>query len=94
LYSLILSQLEEDDDCLLPAYDAELVELPESFQTTTVPSKEHDARIEPNWGWAHETCQTGPLCPVRVAFKTGSFPGSTEKTRTDRSELAVAKASP
>lgn len=38
-----------------------------SFQIMTVPSYEQDARRDPNFGWAHATCQTGPLWPVNVA---------------------------
>ena len=33
-----------------------------SFQMITLPSYEHDAKICPNFGCAHATCQTGPVC--------------------------------
>jgi hypothetical protein len=29
---------------------------------SALPSYEHDARIEPNFGCAQATCQTGPVC--------------------------------
>jgi hypothetical protein len=35
---------------------------PTSFQINTRPSYEHDARIEPKEGCAHDTCQTGAVC--------------------------------
>ena len=31
-----------------------------SFQMRTLPSNEHEARIEPNEGWAHARACTGP----------------------------------
>lgn len=33
-----------------------------SFQMRTLPSYEQDARMWPNLGCAHATCQTGPVC--------------------------------
>mmetsp|Transcript_1046 Transcript_1046/g.2272 ORF Transcript_1046/g.2272 Transcript_1046/m.2272 type:complete len:255 (+) Transcript_1046:236-1000(+) len=38
-----------------------------SRYSMTEPSNEHAAKITPNIGWHHETCQTGPSAPVNVA---------------------------
>lgn len=42
-----------------------------SFQMITFPSYEHDARIWPNFGCAHATCHTGPVCLVGLSRMSG-----------------------
>ena len=55
----------------------------------TLPSYEHDAKMTPNFGWAHDTCHTGPSWPVNVAVFTKRSPEAS-KTFIERSELHVA----
>jgi hypothetical protein len=39
-----------------------------SFQMSTLPSYEQEARIWPNLGCPHATCQTGPVCLCKSVY--------------------------
>lgn len=80
--------------------------LPTSFQMNTRPSYEHEARIEPNEGWAHATCQTGAVCllsalvsragahPFRTTGSPFASPLTTLKIRMVLSDDPVASLLP
>lgn len=64
-----------------------------SFHTMTRWSNEHDARTDPNFGCAQQTCHTGPSCPRRSARCVCVSP-TMSKTLTERSEEHVANLRP
>mmetsp|Transcript_36595 Transcript_36595/g.71411 ORF Transcript_36595/g.71411 Transcript_36595/m.71411 type:complete len:287 (-) Transcript_36595:97-957(-) len=66
-----------------------------SFHTHTRRSYEHDARIAPNLGCAHATCQIGPSCPCMFAESVWlPCSGPTSKTLMVASEEHVASLLP
>lgn len=51
-----------------------------SFQINTRPSYEHEARIEPNFGCAQDTCHTGASCLEQVTIVSVFSPSSAHKS--------------
>ena len=61
----------------------------------TFPSYEHDARIVPYFGWAHETDHTEDVWPERVVRRVGVLvDGSTSEIVMWEFERAVASLRP